>query len=231
MSSLLTGNFNFPSLSSSASSSLASSSSGMFNSGGISGSPLDYSGANESFLNDIGSSLTPSSSNGYNFGLGTGMNSLINSSNSFINNTLTSGINEGIINPLTLSTSTLTNLASGQNATGQAVLPTSTSSIFNDVGGALSSISNDIANGANALLGIKNVTQQATGLFGLSSPAGLTTPASSGNLLTSNQNPFAATSSKGLFNTPANANYSGILTDLMILGAVGVGFVIVISLI
>lgn len=218
--SLLSGNFNLPSLSSS-----DSSSSDMFSSGGISGSPLDYSGANESFLNDIGSSLTPSASNGYNFGLGTGMNSLINTSNSFINNTLMSGINEGIINPLNLSTSTLTNLASGQNATGQAVLPTSTSSIFNDVNGALSSISNDIASGANALLGIKNVTQQATGLFGLS------TPASSGNLLTSNQNPFAATSSKGLFNAPTNANYSGILIDLIILGAVGAGFVIVISLI
>ena len=216
--SLLSGNFNLPSLSSS-----DLSSSDMFSSGGISGSPLDYSGSNENLLYDIGSSLTPSSSNGYNFGLGTGMNSLINSSNSFINNTLTSGINEGIINPLTLSTSTLTNLASGQNATGQAVLPTSTSSIFNDVNGALSSISSDIASGANALLGINNITQQATGLFGLS------TPASSGNLLTSNQSPFAATPNNNIFAPPTN--YSGILTDLLILGAVGVGFVIVISLI
>ena len=220
MSNLLTGSFNFPSLSSS-----ASSSGSMFNSGGISGSPLDFSGANENFLYDLGSNLTPSASNGYNFGLGTGMNSLINSSNSFINNTLTSGINEGIINPLDLSTSTLTNLASGQNATGQAVLPTSTSSIFNDVNGALSSIGNDIASGTNALLGIKNLTQATTGLFGLS------TPQSSGNLLTSNQNPFAATPTNNIFSTPATSNYSGILMDFLILGGVAVGFILVISLI
>ena len=220
MSNLLTGSFNFPSLSSS-----VSSSGSMFNSGGISGSPLDFSGANESFLNDIGSNLTPSANNGYNFGLGTGANTLINSSNSFINNTLTSGINEGIINPLDLSTSTLTNLASGKNATGQAVLPTSTSSIFNDVNGALSSIGNDITSGANALLGIKNVTQKASGLFGLS------TPQSSGNLLTSNTNPLSTTSTNTIFSTPTNANYSGVLMDFLILGAVGVGLVIVISLI
>ena len=62
--SLLSGSFNLPSLSS-----LGIPSS----SGGISGSPLDYSGANENFLYDIGSSLAPSSSNGWNFGLGTGM--------------------------------------------------------------------------------------------------------------------------------------------------------------
>ena len=219
MSNLLTSGFNFPSLSSSASSSLASSSSG------ITGSPLNYSGANENFLYDIGSNLAPSASNGYNFGLGMGMNSMINSSNSFINNTLTSGINEGIINPLDLSTSTLTNLASGKNATGQAVLPTSTSSIFNDVNGALSSIGNDITSGANALLGIKNVTQKASGLFGLS------TPQSSGNLLTSNTNPLSTTSTNTIFSTPTNANYSGVLMDFLILGAVGVGLVIVISLI
>ena len=219
MSNLLTSGFNFPSLSSSASSSLASSSSG------ITGSPLNYSGANESFLYDLGSNLTPSASNGYNFGLGTGANTLINSSNSFINNTLTSGINEGIINPLDLSTSTLTNLASGKNATGQAVLPTSTSSIFNDVNGALSSIGNDITSGANALLGIKNITQQASGLFGLS------TPQSSGNLLTSNTNPLAATPTNNIFSTPKTANYSGVLMDFLILGGVAVGLVIVISLI
>ena len=219
MSNLLTSGFNFPSLSSSASSSLASSSSG------ITGSPLNYSGANESFLYDLGSNLTPSASNGYNFGLGTGANTLINSSNSFINNTLTSGINEGIINPLDLSTSTLTNLASGKNATGQAVLPTSTSSIFNDVNGALSSIGNDITSGANALLGIKNITQQASGLFGLS------TPQSSGNLLTSNQNSLSTTPTNSLFSTPKTANYSGVLMDFLILGGVAVGLVIVISLI
>ena len=219
MSNLLTSGFSFPSLSSSASSSLASSSSG------ITGSPLNYSGANESFLYDLGSNLTPSASNGYNFGLGTGANTLINSSNSFINNTLTSGINEGIINPLDLSTSTLTNLASGKNATGQAVLPTSTSSIFNDVNGALSSIGNDITSGANALLGIKNITQQASGLFGLS------TPQSSGNLLTSNTNPLAATPTNNIFSTPKTANYSGVLMDFLILGGVAVGLVIVISLI
>ena len=216
---LLSDNFNFPSLSSSASSSLASSSSG------ITGSPLNYSGANENFLYDIGSNLAPSASNGYNFGLGTGMNSMINSSNSFINNTLTSSLNEGIISPLDLSTSTLTNLASGKNATGQAVLPTSTSSIFNDINGALSSIGNDIASGANALLGIKNVTQKASGLFGFS------TPQSSGNLLTSNQNSLAATPTNSLFSTPTNANYSGVLMDFLILGGVAVGLVIVISLI
>ena len=216
---LLSDNFNFPSLSSSASSSLASSSSG------ITGSPLNYSGANENFLYDIGSNLAPSASNGYNFGLGTGMNSMINSSNSFINNTLTSGINEGIINPLDLSTSTLTNLASGKNATGQAVLPTSTSSIFNDINGALSSIGNDITSGANALLGIKNVTQKASGLFGLS------TPQSSGNLLTSNTNPLSTTPTNNIFSTPTNANYSGVLMDFLILGGVAVGLVIVISLI
>ena len=97
----LTGNYSLPSLSSlGLGSSGSSSSSGMFNSGGITGNPLDYSGANESFLYDIGSPLTPSASTGYNFGLGTGINSMINSSNQFINNTLTSGINEGIINPL-----------------------------------------------------------------------------------------------------------------------------------
>ena len=216
MSNLLTSGFNFPSLSSSASSSLASSSSG------ITGSPLNYSGANENFLYDIGSNLAPSASNGYNFGLGTGANTLINSSNSFINNTLTSGINEGIINPLDLSTSTLTNLASGQNATGQAVLPTSTSSIFNDVNGALSSIGNDITSGANALLGIKNITQAATGLFGLSSPS---------NMLTNNSSTLPAMQSGGLFSTPATANYSGILMDFLILGGVAVGFILVISLI
>ncbi len=219
MSNLLTSGFNLPSLSSSASSSLASSSSG------ITGSPLNYSGANENFLYDIGSNLAPSASNGYNFGLGTGANTLINSSNSFINNTLTSGINEGIISPLDLSTSTLTNLASGQNATGQAVLPTSTSSIFNDVNGALSSIGNDITSGANALLGIKNATKKASGLFGLS------TPQSSGNLLTSNTNPLSTTSTNTIFSTPTNANYSGVLMDFLILGGVAVGFVIVISLI
>jgi hypothetical protein len=194
----------------------------MFNSGGISGSPLDFSGANENFLYDIGSNLTPSASNGYNFGLGTGMNTLINSSNSFINNTLASGINEGIINPLDLSTSTLTNLASGQNATGQAVLPTSTSSIFNDVNGALSSIGSSIASGTNALLGIKNLTQAATGLFGLSSPS---------NALTNNSSALPLTQSGGLFATPATSNYSGILTDFLILGGVAVGFIFVISLI
>ena len=215
---LLSGSFNLPSLSSSAS----SGTSDMFSSGGISGSPLDFSGANENFLYDLGSNLTPSASNGYNFGLGTGMNSLINSSNSFINNTLTSGINEGIINPLDLSTSTLTNLASGQNATGPAVLPTSTSSIFNDVNGALSSIGNDIASGTNALLGIKNITQAATGLFGLSSPS---------NMLTNNSSTLPAMQSGGLFATPATANYSGILMDFLILGGVAVGFILVISLI
>jgi hypothetical protein len=44
---LLNGNFNLPSLNT------------PFNSGGISGSPLDYSGANENFLYDIGFFFSP----------------------------------------------------------------------------------------------------------------------------------------------------------------------------
>ena len=208
---LTSGNFNLPSL--------GSSSAGV-DSASITGSPLDYSGANENFLYDIGSPLTPSSNNGYNFGLGTGANSLINSSNSFINNTLTSGINEGIINPLDLSTSTLTNLANGQNATGQAILPTSTSNIFGNINNTLSSIGNDITAGASSLLGIKNITQAATGLFGLSS----TNP---NNYLTNNS---AATNAinpqSGNIFTP-QPNNSGIITDILIVGGLLVGIIIV----
>ena len=207
--SLLTGNFNLPALSSSASSS-----------GSITGNPLNYSGANESFLYDIGSSLAPSASNGYNFGLGTGMNSMLNSSNSFINNTLTSSVNEGILSPLDLSTSALTNLANGQNATGQVTLPTSTSNIFGNINNALSSLGNDISTGASALLGIKNITQMATGLTGVSS----TNP---NNYLTNNS---AATNAinpqSGNIFTP-QYNNSGIITDILIVGGLVVGIIIV----
>ena len=209
---LLNGNFNLPSLSTSSSSTSSSS-------GGISGSPLDYSGANENFLYDIGSPLAPSASNGYNFGLGTGSNSLINSSNTFINNTLTSSLNEGILSPLDLSAQTLTNLASGQNATGQAILPTSTSNIFSGLNNTLSNIGNDINTGASALLGLKNITQQATGLFGLSS----TNP---NNYLTNNTaaaNAINPQSNAPLFN---NLN-SGIITDILIVGGLIVGVIVV----
>ena len=203
---LLNGNFNLPSLNT------------PFNSGGISGSPLDYSGANENFLYDIGSSLAPSSSNGYNFGLGTGINSLINSSNSFINNTLTSGLNEGILSPLDLSAQTLANLTSGQNATGQAILPTSTTGIFGGINNTLSSLGNDIATGTSALLGLKNITQQAMGSTGLSSN-------NPNNYLTNSAttNPFIQQGNTPLFN---NLN-SGIITDLLIIGGLIVGVIVV----
>ena len=204
--SLLTGNFNLPSLDTSA-----------FNSGGITGSPLDFSGANENFLYDIGSPLAPSPSNSYNFGLGTGMNSLINSSNSFINNTLTSSLNEGILSPLDLSATTLSNLTSGQNATGQATLPTSTSGIFGGINNVLSSLGNDITTGTSALLGLKNITQAGTGLFGLSS---------------NNANTAAALNQPtSLFSQPPQANNAGIITDILIIGGLLVGTIIIAKII
>jgi hypothetical protein len=127
----------------------------------ITGSSSNYSGNNESFLNDIGSSLAPSASNGYNFGSGTGFNNLINSSNNFLNNQINSSIEQGITSPSDFSTNQLLNAS---NTSG------STPSFLSSLGQDLTSIEGGLSSGLNSLSsGASSLLNPITKLFGKNS--------------------------------------------------------------
>ncbi len=187
--------------------------------GSITGSPSNSSGANENFLYDIGSSSAPSASNGYNFGSGSGLNSLISSSNNFLNNTINSSIEQGIISPSDFS---LNQLSGAANTSG------STPSFLSSLGQGLSSVEGGLSSLTSGVANLFNpITTLLKGQTAYASPKTVTGGFSTYNLQGQPVSPQTGVAIPGAPSvaTGATTNYSPYIVDGVIVIIAGILFI------